>query len=96
LAVVSTNVQIWCLFALYGLHLAMIQGLLLDLVDRAVEPYRRGTALSLFNLTVGVTLLIANLIAGWCWQTVGSGFTFAIGAFFACIATLILLIGSEE
>jgi MFS family permease len=96
LAVVSTNVQIWCLFGLYGLHLAMIQGLLLDLVDRAVEPYKRGTALSLFNLTVGVTLLVANLIAGWCWQAVGSGFTFAIGAFFACIATLILLIGSEE
>jgi Major Facilitator Superfamily len=96
LAVVSTNVQIWCLFALYGLHLAMIQGLLMDLVDRAVEPSRRGTAFSLFNLTIGVTLLIANLIAGWCWYTVGSGFTFAVGAFFAGIATLILLIGSEE
>jgi MFS family permease len=96
LAVVSTNVQIWCLFGLYGLHLAMIQGLLVDLVDRAVEPYRRGTAFSLFNLTIGVTLLIANLIAGWCWHVIGSGFTFTVGAFFACIATLILLIGSEE
>jgi MFS family permease len=96
LAVVSTNIQIWALFALYGLHLAMIQGLLLDLVDRAVDPARRGTAFSLFNLTVGMTLLFANLIAGWCWQSIGSGFTFAIGAFFACIATLILLIGSEE
>jgi MFS family permease len=96
LAVVSTNVQIWCLFALYGLHLAMIQGLLLDLVDRAVEPARRVTAFSLFNLTIGVTLLIANLLAGWCWYAVGSGFTFAVGAFFAGIATLILLIGSEE
>jgi hypothetical protein len=41
-------------------------------------------------------LLIANLIGGWCWQSVGSGVTFAIDAFFACIATLILLIGSEE
>ncbi len=96
LAVVSTNGQIWCLFALYGLHLAMIQGILIDLVDRAVEPTRKGTAFSLFNLTIGITLLIANLLAGWCWYTVGSGFTFAIGAFFACIATLILLIGSEE
>ncbi len=96
LAVVSTNVQIWCLFGLYGLHLAMIQGLMLDLVDRAVEPSKRGTAFSLFNLTIGVTLLIANLIAGWCWQTIGSGFTFTVGAFFACLATLILLIGSEE
>ena len=95
LAVVTTNVQIWCLFGLYGLHLAMIQGLLLDLVDRAVEPGRKGTAFSVFNLSIGVTLLFANLIAGWCWYTVGSGFTFAIGAFFAGIATLILLMGSE-
>ena len=96
LAVVSTNFQIWCLFGLYGLHLAMIQGLLLDLVDRAVEPSRRGTAFSLFNLTIGITLLIANLIAGWCWYAIGSGFTFTVGAFFACLATLILLIGSDE
>ncbi len=96
LAVVSTNIQIWCLFGLYGLHLAMIQGLLVDLVDRAVEPFRRGTALSLFNLTIGITLLIANLLAGWCWYVIGSGFTFTVGAFFACVATLILLIGSEE
>jgi MFS family permease len=96
LAVVTTNVQIWCLFALYGLHLAMIQGLLIDLVDRAVEPARQGTAFSLFNLSIGITLLISNLIAGWCWNAVGSGFTFTVGAFFACIATLILLIGSEE
>jgi MFS family permease len=96
LAVVTTNVQIWSLFALYGLHLAMIQGLLIDLVDRAVEPSRRGTAFSLFNVSIGITLLIANLIAGWCWHTIGSGFTFTVGAFFACIATLILLIGSEE
>ncbi len=96
LAVVATNVQIWCLFGLYGLHLAIVQGLLVDLVDRAVDPARRGTALSLFNLTIGIALLAANLIAGWCWQTFGSGFTFASGAFFACIAMLILLIGGEE
>jgi MFS family permease len=96
LAVAYSDVQIWCLFGLYGLHLAMIQGLMLDLVDRAVEPERRGTALSLFNLTIGMTLLVSNLLAGLCWQGVGSGFTFAVGAFFACIATLILLLGSEE
>jgi Major Facilitator Superfamily len=96
LAVAYSNVQIWCLFGLYGLHLAMTQGLLISMVDRAVPIERRGTALSIFNLTIGVTLLIANLLAGWCWQSIGSGFTFAIGAFFACLATLVLLLGSEE
>lgn len=95
-AIVSNNIQIWCLFALYGLHLAIVQGLLLDLVDRSVDPARRGTALSFFNISIGITLLIANLLAGWCWQSVNSGFTFAVGAFFACLAMLILLIGSDE
>jgi hypothetical protein len=95
-AIVANNIQIWCLFALYGLHLAIVQGLLLDLVDRAVDPARRGTALSFFNISIGVALLVANLLAGWCWQSFGSGFTFAVGAFFACLAMLILLIGSDE
>jgi sugar phosphate permease len=96
IAIVSNNLQIWCLFALYGLHLAIVQGLLLDLVDRSVDPARRGTALSFFNISIGIALLIANLLAGWCWQSLGSGFTFAVGAFFACLAMLILLIGSDE
>jgi sugar phosphate permease len=95
-AIVSNNLQIWCLFALYGLHMAIVQGLLLDLVDRSVDPARRGTALSFFNISIGIALLIANLLAGWCWQSFGSGFTFAVGAFFACLAMLILLIGSDE
>jgi sugar phosphate permease len=94
--IVSTDLQIWCLFALYGLHVAIVQGLLLDLVDRSIDPARRGTALSFFNISIGIALLIANLLAGWCWQSFGSGFTFAVGAFFGCIAMLILLIGSNE
>jgi MFS family permease len=95
-AIVVNSLQIWCLFALYGLHLAIVQGLLLDLVDRSVDPARRGTALSFFNISVGVALLVANLLAGWCWQSFGSGITFAVGAFFGCLAMLILLIGSDE
>ncbi|NJR31517.1 MFS transporter [bacterium] len=69
---------------------------MLDLVDRSVDPARRGTALNFFNISIGIALLIANLLAGWCWQSFNSGFTFAIGAFFACLAMLILLIGSNE
>jgi predicted MFS family arabinose efflux permease len=96
LAVASNDFQIWCLFGVYGLHLAMSQGLIIALIDRAIPPKTKGTAMSIFNLTIGVTLLFGNLFAGLSWQVVGSGFTFAVGAFFACIATLVLLIGSDE
>jgi MFS family permease len=94
-ALAYTDVQIWCLFALYGLHLGMTQGLLLALVEKSVPSARRGTALSLYNLTIGITLLLANILAGFCWQAVGSGFTFTVGAFFAFLATLILLLKDE-
>jgi sugar phosphate permease len=96
MAVASTDVQMWCLFGLYGLHLAMTRGLIVSLIDRSIPAKTRGTAFSIFNIAIGITLLFANLLAGLCWQGVGSGFTFAIGAFFACIATLVLLIGTDE
>lgn len=96
MAVAETSGLIWGLFGLYGLHLAMTQGLIVSLIDRSVPSKTKGTAFSIFNITVGVTLLFSNLLAGLCWQGIGSGFTFAIGAFFACVATLALLIGTDE
>jgi MFS family permease len=94
-ALAYSDAQIWFLFALYGLHLGMTQGLLLSLVEKSVPSVRRGTALSLYNLVIGVTLLLGNILAGFCWQALGSGFTFAVGAFFAFLATLVLLLKDE-
>jgi len=72
--------------ALWGLHMAFTQGLLSKLVADAAPADLRGTAFGLFNLVSGGALLLANLIAGALWSTLGAQATFAAGAAFAAVA----------
>jgi MFS family permease len=90
-AVVQAPWQIWGLFALYGLHLGMTQGVLLALVADRVPLELRGTAFGFLNLAVGVALLPASLLAGGLWQAVGSGATFITGSLLAVGASLVLV-----
>lgn len=84
--------QVWGLFACYGLHLGMTQGVLLALVAERVPADLRGTAFGFLNLAVGLALLPASLLGGALWQGFGSSATFITGSFFALVATVVLLL----
>ncbi|QKQ76438.1 MFS transporter [Nostoc sp. TCL240-02] len=90
-AFVQTPWQGWGLFALYGLHLGMSQGLLLALVADSIPANLRGTAFGFLNLAVGLALLPASLLAGGLWQTLGAEMTFIAGSLFALAAVLLLV-----
>ena len=75
--------------ALWGLHMAMTQGLLAAMVADTAPADLRGTAFGLFNLMSGVALLLASLLAGALWDTRGAAATFYAGAAF-CVAALVL------
>lgn len=80
--------------ALWGLHMGLTQGVLAALVADAAPIRLRGTAFGVFNLTTGITLLAASLLAGALWSSVGAPATFAAGgllAFIALFATLAFL-----
>jgi MFS family permease len=64
-ALVQQSWQIWGLFALYGLHLGLSQGVLLALVADTVPTELRGTAFGFLNLVIGIALLPASLLAGY-------------------------------
>ena len=83
--------QIWGLFALYGLHLGMSQGLLLAIVADTIPSTLRGTAFGLINLVTGVALLPASLFAGFLWQSVSPQAAFLVGSLLAIAATFLLL-----
>jgi len=78
--------------AFWGLHLGLTQGLLSALVADAAPVHLRGTAFGIFNLANGVALLLASLVAGALWQTLGPSMTFYVGAGFASTALVMLLI----
>ena len=76
---------------LWGLHMGFTQGLLSTLVADTAPPELRGTAFGMFNLTTGLALLAASVIAGGLWDMTGPQGTFLAGAGFAALALLGLL-----
>ena len=78
--------------ALWGVHMAITQGLFAKLVADRSPPELRGSAYGIFNLATGVALLAASVIAGVVWDMNGATTTFVAGAVFASIALAGLLL----
>ncbi len=76
----------WLGVALWGLHMAMTQGLLATMVADTAPEDLRGTAFGMFNLVSGVALLLASALAGLLWEQWGAGATFVAGMLFAGLA----------
>ncbi len=91
--VLATATGLWQVAAgvvLWGLHMGLTQGLLAAFVaDTAPQPMR-GTAFGIFNFAIGISALLASLIAGALWQFQGASFTFYAGAASSAIGLLLL------
>ena len=91
LAQASSAIGVLVGAALWGLHLALTQGLLSALVAAVAPDDLRGTAFGVFNLACGVALLGASALAGFLWDAVGPWATFYAGAAFATAAAVALV-----
>jgi MFS family permease len=91
LALAGSGPVLWAGVALWGLHMAMTQGLLSAMVAGTAPADLRGTAFGVFNLASGIALLLASGLAGWLWDAHGPSFTFGCGAVLTAVALLGLL-----
>jgi MFS family permease len=71
--------------------MALTQGLLSKLVADTAPAELLGTAFGIFNLVSGGALLLASIIAGSLWSTIGPSATFLAGAGFASVAAIGLI-----
>jgi MFS family permease len=78
--------------ALWGLQLAVTQGLLAASVADAAPDHRRGTAFAIFDVANGAATYVASTTAGALWVIGGPSLTFAAGACIATGAGIILLL----
>lgn len=77
--------------ALWGAHMALTQGLLAKLVAQHAPERLRGSAFGLFNLATGVAVLVASLLAGGLWESLGAPATFITGAGLTFLSALLVL-----
>lgn len=91
LAISNHWAWVWVGITLWGLHMAMTQGLLATMIADVAPADLRGTAYGFFNLVAGVAMLFASGIAGLIWDSLGASYTFLAGGIFAFLALAALL-----
>jgi MFS family permease len=88
--VVLANADSWGVLlagvALWGVHMGITQGLLATMVANTAPSDLRGTAYGFFNLTSGIAMLAASVMAGLLWDRFGGAATFYAGAVFSILA----------
>lgn len=80
----------WPLMALYGVYMALTDGVGKALIADHAPKERRGAAMGTFYALTGLTTLVASLIAGLLWDRSGPAAAFLIGAGFAVVALVSL------
>lgn len=88
----TTQLQIWLLFAFYGLFYGLTEGVEKALLADISGPDQRGGAFGWYNFAVGIGALPASLIFGIIWQRAGAHTAFLSGAVLAALSALLLLI----
>jgi MFS family permease len=90
-ALSHTGMEIWILYAIYGVYYALTEGVAKALVADIVPQEQRGTAYGLFNAAIGFSALPASLVAGVLWQVISPAAPFVFGASLALIAGFLLM-----
>jgi MFS family permease len=81
---------VWPLMALYGIYMALTDGVGKALIADHAPKERRGAAMGIFYALTGLTTLVASLIAGLAWDRSGPTAAFLIGSGFAVVALVAL------
>jgi MFS family permease len=81
---------VWPLLALYGVYMALTDGVGKALVADHAPREKRGTALGVFYMVSGLVTLLASLVAGLLWDTLGPSATFGLGSVTAFVAVALV------
>ncbi len=82
---------VWPLFAAYGVTMALTEGVARAVVSDLAPSDRRGSFLGLYHTTIGLTAVVASVLAGVLWDQVGPAAPFALGSVTGLAAALLLM-----
>ena len=91
-AFMANTATIWILFALYGLFMAVTDGVSRAYVSDLTTEDKRGTALGAYHMLVGIMILPANFIGGVLWQKINVQAPFLYASVLALISAVLLII----
>ncbi|UFS71406.1 MFS transporter [Geomonas sp. RF6] len=90
-AFATNELQVWLLFAFYGVFYGLTEGVEKAFMADMADPALRGATFGWYNFAIGVGALPASMIFGFIWQRAGGVAAFLFGAGLAAVAAVLLL-----
>jgi MFS family permease len=91
MAAAGADALVWPLFALYGVYMALTEGVSKAFVADLAPERSRGALLGLYHTSVGFATVLASAVAGVLWQEVSPSAPFLMGGAGAVAAAALLL-----
>jgi len=82
---------VWWLFPLYGLFMGLTEGVGRALIRDTIPEEKKGTAMGIFHMSIGLTMLTGSVTAGLLWDVVGPRAPFVLGGSVALAAVVLAL-----
>lgn len=88
---VAEQTFIWLLFPLYGIYMALTEGVGKAYIANLIQADQLGTAYGAYNMAVGLCTFFASFIAGLLWTYIGPSVPFIFGGAMALLAAILFI-----
>lgn len=92
----SSAWTVWLLFPLYGVYMAMTEGVSKAYISKLVPHEILASTFGIYQTAMGFATLIASTIAGALWSSYGPRVPFYYGSIMALVASLLFLFLSKR
>jgi len=89
---INQSLFLWLLFPIYGVYMALNEGIGKAYISNLVPQESSGTAFGIYQTTIGLCNFFASLIAGLLWTYINIKAPFIFGAGMALIAAILFFI----
>ena len=87
-----SSLFLWFLFPIYGIYMALTEGVGKAYISNLIPQEKIGTAFGLYQTTIGLCAFFASFVAGILWTYIGISSPFIYGSIMAIIAAFLFII----
>jgi len=94
--IITEQYLLWVLFPLYGLYMALTEGIGKAYISLLVRKDFTGTTYGIYQTLIGIVTFFSSLIAGFLWKYIAPGAPFIFGGITALIAFVIFAVSMRR
>ncbi|MCM8799058.1 MAG: MFS transporter [Candidatus Omnitrophica bacterium] len=90
--IIDKKIFLWILFPLYGIYMALTEGVSKAYISVLIPEEKRGTAFGVYQTLVGICTFFSSFIAGLLWRYINVRAPFIFGSTTAIISAVLFIL----